>query len=174
MYEKNFNTITVGELLQKVDISRGTFYSNFRNLDDVREQLIEDLFEQADKLCAGFKPSELAEDPYALMYMIADLMLQSRDPAKRIFKFINVYDLGVNLKTWLIKYILSDDVLVERMGGPEEAKIYARFIAGGVMHEYNMWITEDEFAVNPDLLARTLSNIVMGFFKIVSNLKACR
>ena len=95
------------------------------------------------------------------MLMAADMMLESRDPAKRLFKFVSVYSLGTNLKTWLTKYILSDEELVQKLGGEESATIAARFIAGGVMHAYNLWIQED-FPVSAEFIAQTLSKILVG------------
>lgn len=116
MYEKDFKQITVNELLKRANVSRGTFYAHFSNLEDVRQQLINDLFDHADYLFGDYTASELEKDPYPIMLMAADMMIASRDPAKRLFKFVNVYDLGINLKTWLTKYILSDKELVEALG----------------------------------------------------------
>lgn len=164
MYEKDFKQITVNELLKRANVSRGTFYAHFSNLEDVRQQLINDLFDHADYLFGEYTASELEKDPYPIMLMAADMMLASRDPAKRLFKFVNVYDLGINLKTWLTKYILSDAALVERWGGTDAATIYARFIAGGVMHAYNMWILDD-FDVSAETLAHALCNILVNGLK---------
>lgn len=164
MYEKDFKQITVNELLKRANVSRGTFYAHFSNLEDVRQQLINDLFDHADYLFGDYTASELEKDPYPIMLMAADMMIASRDPAKRLFKFVNVYDLGINLKTWLTKYILSDAALVERWGGMEKATVYARFIAGGVMHAYNMWIVDD-FEVSAEEFAQTLCNILVNGLK---------
>ena len=164
MYEKDFKQITVNELLKRANVSRGTFYAHFSNLEDVRQQLINDLFDHADYLFGDYTASELEKDPYPIMLMAADMMIASRDPAKRLFKFVNVYDLGINLKTWLTKYILSDAALVERWGGMEKAMVYARFIAGGVMHAYNMWIVDD-FEVSAEEFAHTLCNILVNGLK---------
>ncbi len=161
MYEKDFKQITVNELLKRANVSRGTFYAHFSNLEDVRQQLINDLFEHADYLFSDYTASDLEKDPYPIMLMAADMMIASRNPAKRLFKFVNVYDLGMNLKTWLTKFILSDTALVERWGGPETTRIYARFIAGGIMHAYNMWILDD-FDVSAETLAQTLCNILIN------------
>ena len=98
MYEKDFKQITVNELLKRANVSRGTFYAHFSNLEDVRQQLINDLFEHADYLFGDYTASELEKDPYPIMLMAADMMIASRDPAKRLFKFVNVYDLGINLR----------------------------------------------------------------------------
>ncbi len=168
MYEKDFGSITVNELLKRANISRGTFYAHFKNLEDVRQSLIDDLYAHADMLFGNYKASELAEDPYPIMLMAAEFMLASKDPAKRVFKFINIYDLGVNLKDWLTKFILEDDALVERFGGKDVAEVCARFISGGVMHTYNMWLLGG-YPVTPEILARSLADILTvglhGFLK---------
>ena len=161
MYEKEFSRITVNELLVKAGISRGTFYAHFANLEDVRQQLISDLFDYADSLGADYKPSDLAKDPYPVLFLMADIMTKSVDPTKRLFKLINAYDIGQNLKTWLTKYILSDEELVEKLGGVDQARIYARYISGGMMHVYNSWMADD-FKAEPDVLARSLCNMLMG------------
>ena len=57
-----------------------------------------------------------------------------------------------------------DDALVERWGGRDAATIYARFIAGGIMHTYNMWILDD-FDVSAETLAQTLCNILVNGIK---------
>lgn len=127
----------------------------------MRQQLIDDLYAHADAIFGEYKASELEEDPYPIMLMAAEMIVASRDPAKRLFKFVNVYDLGIHLKTWLTKYILADEELVERWGGQEKAMVYARFIAGGTMHAYNMWILDD-FGVSAEEFAQTLSNILVN------------
>lgn len=161
MYEKDFSHITVNELLLKAGVSRGTFYAHFSNLEDVRRQLIDDLFVYADSLCCDYKPSELAHDPYPVLLQMAQIITTSKGPAERIFKFINAYDIGSHLKTWLTKYILSDEALVTSLGGDECARIYARFISGGMMHTYNQWMSND-FEAEPEVMARSLCNILMG------------
>lgn len=69
MYEKDFKQITVNELLKRANVSRGTFYAHFSNLEDVRQQLINDLFEHADYLFGDYTASELEKDPYPIMLM---------------------------------------------------------------------------------------------------------
>lgn len=168
MYEKDFGSITVNELLKRANISRGTFYAHFKNLEDVRQSLIDDLYAHADMLFGDYKASELAEDPYPIMLMAAEFMLASKDPAKRVFKFINIYDLGINLKDWLTKFILEDEALTEKFGRREVAEVCARFISGGVMHTYNMWLLGD-YPVTPEVLARSLADMLTvglhGFIK---------
>jgi len=161
MYEKDFNDITVSELLKKANISRGTFYAHFKNLDDVKQALILDLYSHADNIFGEYKASDLAVDPTPVMKMAADMMYASRDPSKRLFKFVNVYDLGIMLKDWLAKYILDDEKLVESFGGYDIARVYAHYISGGIMHSYNMWI-QDDCPVSPEEFVKGCRAILVG------------
>ena len=42
--KKNFDNITVGEIIEKADIGRATFYSHFRTKDFLLKELCEELF----------------------------------------------------------------------------------------------------------------------------------
>ena len=37
MYEKDFKQITVNELLKRANVSRGTFYAHFSNLEEITQ-----------------------------------------------------------------------------------------------------------------------------------------
>ena len=168
MYIKDFKEITVNELLVKANISRGTFYAHFNNLEDVRQQLVNDLYAHADEIFSDLKASDIAKDPRSVMLVAAEMMIQSRDPAKRVFKFINVNGLASELKDWLASYILEDDLIVKQFGGMDKAKPYADFIAGGVMHAYNIWIQED-FSISAEQFVEYLSDILLGGLTRVLN-----
>ncbi|MDO4816172.1 MAG: TetR/AcrR family transcriptional regulator [Bacillota bacterium] len=167
MYEKDFNDITVSELLKKANISRGTFYAHFKNLEDVKQALIYDLYVHADYIFGDYSASALSRDPSPVMLMAAEMMYASRDPSKRLFKFVTVYDLGIMLKDWLAKFILDDEKLVENLGGYDLARVYAHFISGGITHAYNMWI-QDDCPVPPDVFAASCQSILLGGINAVS------
>lgn len=170
MYLKPFNQITVNELIEKAGISRGTFYAHFSNLEDVRQQLIEDLFARADSMFAGRKASDIAKNPYPTLLMAAEYISESIDPTKRLFKFFNAYDLSINLKSWLSKFILADEEFVAYLGGEAAAKVYAGFISGGIINAYYMWIN-DEPPVSAELIAKTMSDILTACLKAAINPK---
>lgn len=168
MYEKPFNQITVNELISKAGISRGTFYTHFSNLDDVRQQLIKDLFAHADSLFSDCRAIDIAKNPYPTLLMAAEYICESIDPAKRLFKYFNVYDLCINLKNWLSGFLLADEEFVAYIGGETKARIYVDFISGGIINAYNMWLTESS-DINAEFIAKTMSSILMGCLNSVIN-----
>ena len=170
MYLKPFNQITVNELIEKAGISRGTFYAHFSNLEDVRQHLIEDLFAHADSLFADRKASDIAKNPYPTLLMAAEYISESIDPAKRLFKYFNVYELSINLRSWLADFILADEEFVTYLGGEAQAKIHAGFISGGIINAYYMWLN-DEPPVSAELIAKTMSDILKACLKAAINSK---
>ncbi len=168
MREKDFNQITVNELIKKAGISRGTFYTHFSNIEDVRQQLIEELYARADNFFSGCKAGEILRNPSPTLLMAARYMKESSDPSKRLFKYLNVYNLNINLKTWLTDFILGDEEFVADLGGNKQAEIYARFIAGGIMHAFNMWLA-DPCDVDAEFIAQSLSGILTGGLNAAMN-----
>lgn len=166
MYEKDFNEITVSELLKKSNVSRGTFYAHFQNLEDVKQQLIFDLYGYADNILGDYKASAMAMSPYEALYSSAKIIYEKRDPSKRLFKFLSVYDLCIMLKDWLTKYILDDETLVQNLGGYDTARVYAHYISGGIMHSYNMWI-QDDCPVSAEEFAKCCEKIFLGGFNSI-------
>lgn len=164
MYEKDFNEITVNDLLIKANISRGTFYAHFTNLDDVRQQLINDMFFRANEMFKNYTAIELALDPRPIVEVATSLMEENRESVKHLFKYINVYELGVSLNLWLMEYILADEELVRRIGSYDIAKTYARFAAGGIMTAYNLWI-KDDFDIEPEVFINSLFAILVNGVK---------
>lgn len=161
MNEKDFNLITVNDLLVKANISRGTFYAHFTNLEDVRQHLINDLFSRANDMFKNYNALELAKDPRPVVEAATQLMNESRESVKHLFKYINIYELGASLNIWLMDYILSDDELVREIGSYDIAKTYARFAAGGIMTAYNMWI-KDDFDIEPETFINSLFQMLMN------------
>ncbi|MCI8537086.1 MAG: TetR/AcrR family transcriptional regulator [Oscillospiraceae bacterium] len=65
LLEKPLREITVKELTEAADVNRGTFYSHYRDIYDLRDQIEEELFREfvsmmdsypADKLRRGLRP----------------------------------------------------------------------------------------------------------------------
>lgn len=63
MTEKDVQDITVCELAEKVNISRGTFYLHYKNVFDMLEKIEEEMFEGLRKAIAD-RPVDVTADPF--------------------------------------------------------------------------------------------------------------
>ena len=55
MREKDLKDITVRELTALADVNRGTFYSHYKDLYDMREQMEEELFQQLAAVLSAYR-----------------------------------------------------------------------------------------------------------------------
>ena len=52
--KKNYNKITVQEIIDLTDIGRSTFYSHFETKDDLLKEICRELFEVEQTKCLNF------------------------------------------------------------------------------------------------------------------------
>lgn len=163
MREKELHSITVGELLKRAGVSRGTFYAHFGSLAEVRDALAADMFEAADAYMADIAPTDLIKVPYPFLLSAAEKLGGGRLSADGMGKYIGVSGLAEQLKPWLAKYLLDDKSFTESFDDEAKAEIYARYVSGGVIHTFNMWIKRD-FSCDAEQLAHSLSELVLRSF----------
>jgi len=160
MHEKALISITVGEVLERACISRGTFYAHFCSIAALRERLIGTVFKELDSVMAAASPSEIIKSPNSFFLDLALMIRSGRLPSRLLGEFIAVPELCEELKPWLTKYLLDDPAFVESCDGGIQAELYARFLSGGVIHTISMWI-EQGFSTAPHDIALFLTRQVM-------------
>lgn len=156
LYEKDFNSITVNDLLVTANISRGTFYTHFSNLADVRQHIINDLYASADEAFGGYTASMIYHDPTPIIEIATKLKSKGPSEAKQLVKYLSIPDICINLTNWIVKFILSDCELMEKINDESFALIFTRFVAGGITYAFIQWVTDD-FDGDPEELFKSLS-----------------
>lgn len=57
MQQKDFQSITVTDVVREADINRGTFYAHYRDVYDLREKIEAEMIEDFRELIADLHPS---------------------------------------------------------------------------------------------------------------------
>ena len=60
MQQKDFQSITVTDVVREADINRGTFYAHYRDVYDLRGQIESEMVADFRSMIAGLRPSEAA------------------------------------------------------------------------------------------------------------------
>lgn len=139
LQEKELKDITVRELTQLADVNRGTFYSHYKDLYDMRQQMEEELFQQlagmlsaygAEMIRGGLKPILTAVFGFVLNNRAVFVTLLGRGGEEHFFSRLQALIYGMYSKEWDGFYDL---------GSGAEVNYYLEFVVSGVVGLVRAW-----------------------------------
>lgn len=74
MREKGAKDITVRELSDLADINRGTFYTHYKDVFDLLEQIEQELFEEFNTTISSYLPKDIICNPGVILQQIFDVL----------------------------------------------------------------------------------------------------
>lgn len=138
--EKNFEKITVTDIVKKADVNRSTFYAHYPDVIGVVEEIQEEIIEYTQSFMESmdFKDYYQNPKPYLqhLVKLVADnselyrLLMTSAMAAKQLDQLKNI------LIERTIETINVPDVFKDRF----EFEFSVRFFMGGVADVYTQWL----------------------------------
>ena len=136
MQQKDFQSITVTDVVREADINRGTFYAHYRDVYDLRDKIEAEMIENFREMIATIRPSETATlGP--MLGRLMDYLEENREIVTALIK-VNAPDgfghkmIGVieECRMELLPYRSIEDAYA------------ARFLATGAIGMTEKWITE--------------------------------
>jgi AcrR family transcriptional regulator len=70
MHEKGVKDITVRELSELADINRGTFYTHYKDVFDLLEQIENEMFEEFNGAISNYTQKDIIENPGLILNQI--------------------------------------------------------------------------------------------------------
>lgn len=160
MMKKAVVEIKVREVIELANISKGTFYAHYNGLHEV-QQAIEDrqlalLFQFFDH-----RDTVTAEDCFYPLFL-SGLQVMSRDRGLFRLLFCTTYS-GTflsKLKNTFLEHLLSYDTVTAPLSGPDGARAYLSYVAGGAIAVIQEWL-ENGATVDPEMVAHFLSDCAL-------------
>lgn len=138
MEEKDISSISISELTQEANVNRRTFYTHYRNITDILDEIEGDLVEALGKLVEGIDLHASRKSAYDLFMGLDSLITVEFD---YYFHLVRVDMRGMlmsRLKN-VIKGVTDTFLthLCKRHG--ENAGVISAFIVGGFFNMYLEW-----------------------------------
>lgn len=159
IHEKDFSKITVSDIIREADISRGTFYAHFSDINGVIEQIESEEIKNLIDFVEKFK----------LENAIGNTSLFLQRICEYLYKDIEYYRMLANsniLNNFLFRLInIYYDSLMDNMvisDSPElknEANIYLLYITSGAKNAIIAWLNGD-ITGTPEEFAKILGDLV--------------
>lgn len=147
--EKEYDQISVNDILRESGLSRSTFYSHFQNKDDVLRDVCDSIYGEVfnfdfDKLSGGS-----VFDYRRLIYELFYKFYGKRDLAKAIFSSNRsaIFSSQIRKRSWPLMYGAIKSRLFYREGVPE--RLQAHQLTHSYISLLEHWVSHDD-AYSPE------------------------
>lgn len=135
--------ITISQLCREADINRATFYTYYRNVLDVLEEIEDDQIQEFDEIMSGYSLKEIVEDPYELLNQFNKMILNEAEKYLPLIVKERRNRFTEKIVSNLSNYYSEE---IKRVSDLSDAqiKIVLRFTFTGTMGVYTDWLDSDD------------------------------
>ncbi|MDO5141434.1 MAG: TetR/AcrR family transcriptional regulator [Eubacteriales bacterium] len=138
MQQKDFQNITVTDVVREADINRGTFYAHYRDVYDLREQIEAEMIDDFREMIADLRPSEAATLQPVLRRAM-DYLEENREIVTELIRAGGGNGFGEKM----LGVLEACRLQIDPCRSVEDVYV-ARFIACGVVGMLRKWIIEPQ------------------------------
>lgn len=157
--EKPINKITIAELSQKADIGRGTFYTHYEDIYDLRSTIIEESICTLTDIFDQNYPKNQQYDFRIFVHTLVNHVDQNKDVFHFFFNDFLNDELSAQLTQLLMKKIMVDEQLDENN---IKNKVEVLFSISGTISILAEWIN-GQLKVEKEELIAILDDIITRF-----------
>lgn len=138
MEDKDISSITISELTAKANVNRRTFYTHYRNITDILNEIEGDLVAALGELVQKFDSSDFEASTYNLFLGLNELITVEFD---YYFHLVRVDMRGMLMSRLKNVIKTSTDQLLENFCKKhgQDASVVSAFIVGGFFNTYLEW-----------------------------------
>ena len=151
---------SVTDIVKQAQINRGTFYLHYSSIKDVERAIEEDLANNFKSLERDFRQVEIDKSPETIVNKLNEILSKDLDFYKNLIKVNDAYFFVEKLKTYIVKSISNNFMIMRYVMNYENFKIIVQYIVGGVLDTYIDW-----FKGNINCTLEELGNILCKMIK---------
>lgn len=136
MEKKDISSITISELTESANVNRRTFYTHYRSITDILDEIETDLVSALTELMQGFDVNEYRTSAYNLFMGIDDLITGEFD---YYFHVVRVDMRGMLMSR--LKSVIKEttDKLLSKICNKSDDGLVSAFVVGGFFNTYLEW-----------------------------------
>lgn len=159
--EKDLKDITVRELTELADVNRGTFYTHYKDLYDMREQVEQELFQQLTEVLSAYDVGNSRGSLRPILTAVFRFILENQE------LFATILGGGEALFFSRLQRLIYDMYLREwngfyDLGSASGTNYYLEFVVAGVVGLVRAWAQGGMAESTEDMAALAEQMIVSG------------
>lgn len=138
--EKNYEKITVTDIVNRADINRSTFYAHYPDVRGLVEEIMNEAINSSTELVSDKNYLDLFDDPMPFLQDLIKIGLENLE----LYRLLGRSDFALR-QVEQIKEVLTDRA-INAVEIPEEIRtsaafrIHINFFIGGILNTYQQWM----------------------------------
>lgn len=161
--EKELEKITVKNIVEKAEISRGTFYAHYSDIYAVIEEIENEIMENMVEIFEEFNGMDLIQNPMPLLLKVAHFFNQDIEFYRMVINTQGAPNFITKLKAVLIEKILSYKETLQPNDECAELILRVHFFVGGLASIYQDWFTGKIECSLEELTTSVSRTMIQGF-----------
>ncbi|MFJ8511711.1 TetR/AcrR family transcriptional regulator [Lysinibacillus xylanilyticus] len=162
--EKELGKITVKNIVERAEISRGTFYAHYSDIFAVIEEIENEIMDNMVEFLNDFKGVCLIQNPLPFLLKVARFCEQDIEFYRMLISTQDAPTFLTKLKGVLIEKILSNKETLQSTEECEELLFRVHFFVGGLASLYQDWFA-GKFECSLEELTESVSRMMIQGFQ---------
>ena len=161
--EKGTEKVTVKSIVDRAEISRGTFYAHYADIYAVIEEIENETMGQMVELIHDYKAIDLIQNPKPFLHRTAHFFEQDIEFYRMLINTGRASTFIKKLKDLLIEKILSYKETIQSNHERNEFTLRAHFFVNGFVSLYEDWFTSKIDGTLQELAESVGDFMIQGF-----------
>lgn len=161
--EKDFEKITVTDIVKKADINRSTFYAHYPDVMGLLDEIQDEIITFFEQYLQKVSFSDLLENPTPYLQLIIKMSRQNEE----LYRLLSNSNVAVkqmeNMKKLLTEQIITTLEVPEQYQNSFEFEFAVRFFLGGFIDVYTQWL-RGELNYSMDDIIQAVSQLIIQVY----------
>ena len=169
LQEKEYQKITVTDIVKRADLNRSTFYAHYPDIRGVVEEIQEDIFQQNIFLMGQIDFADFLENPSPYFHQVSRILGENIELFKRLGHTEALHLRLDDFRRVLVDQICSYEGIPQEYRESAAFSIRLHFFIGGIMNAYQQW-AEGILNCSLDELTQEIGKLIKESNKEFQNL----
>ena len=157
--EKEYERITVTDIVKRADLNRSTFYAHYPDVHGVVEEIQQEIVARNVALIQELKYRSIIQDPMPYLQGISAMLQENLELFRKLGHTENVHRHLDEFRRIIVEDVLKNDELPAQLRNSTAVSIRLHFFVGGIMNTYQQW-AEGKLPCSLEEISREIATLI--------------
>lgn len=137
--EKDFERITITDIVNRADLNRSTFYAHYPDIYAVVEEIQDEMVQRNVSLIEQTPYRDILRNPKTYLDAMTAILRENMELLQRLGHTAQLHTRLDSFRRLMVNDILQSSDIPELLRRSPEFEIRVHFFIGGIMNTYQQW-----------------------------------